>query len=98
MATALSPDVLRSLVAKALASRPSESSCGECDVEIDRFAEMKLAGLDASEALPLVEEHLAGCPCCREEFEGLMVALREAEREHLQATAQRPSWWRRLLR
>ena len=86
----LTPDVLRLLVAKALASRPGEMSCGECDVRLDRFAEMSLAGRDAVEALPLVEEHLEGCPVCREEFEALMDVLRDAEREG------RP-WWRRLL-
>ena len=49
---------------------------------------MTLAGLDAADALPIVEEHLAGCPCCREEYEALVDALRAAER------ADRP-WWRR---
>jgi len=86
----LTPDVLRLLVAKALASRADEMSCGECDARLDRFAEMSLAGRDAAEALPLVEEHLEGCPGCREEFEALMHVLRVAEREG------RP-WWRRLL-
>jgi len=78
------------LVAKALASRPGEMACGDCDARLDRFAELHLAGRDAAEALPLVEEHLAGCPDCREEFEALMGVLRAAER------AGRP-WWRRLL-
>ena len=84
----LTPDVLRTIVATALAARPDEPSCGECDAEVDRFAELSLAGLDASDALPVVEEHLRACPCCREEFEGLMAALRAADR------AGRP-WWRR---
>lgn len=86
----LTPDQLRILVAKALASRPDEMGCGECDARLDRFAELHLTGRDAAEALPLVEEHLAGCPGCREEFEALMVVLRAEER------AARP-WWRRLL-
>ena len=72
----LTPSVLRTLVARALASRPDELSCGDCEACVDRFAEMTLAGLDAREALPLVEEHLRTCPCCGEEFEALMVALR----------------------
>ncbi|PAP78193.1 hypothetical protein [Rubrivirga marina] len=86
----LTPDVLRLLVAKALASRPDEMSCGECDARLDRFAEISLAGRDAADALPLVEEHLEGCPGCREEFEALMDVLRAAEREG-------QPWWRRLL-
>lgn len=86
----LTRDQLRMLVAKALASRPDEMGCGDCDVRLDRFAEVTLAGRDAAEALPLVEEHLAGCPDCREEFEALMVVLRDAERREA-------PWWRRLL-
>lgn len=75
----LTPAVLQRLVAKALASRPDELSCGDCESCVDRFAEMSLAGLDAREALPLVEEHLRSCPCCGEEFEALMEALRQAD-------------------
>lgn len=86
----LTPGVLRMLVAKALSTRPDEMSCGDCDVRLDRFAEATLRGLDASEALPLVEEHLRECPDCREEFEALMVVLRAAEREGA-------PWWRRFL-
>ena len=87
----LTRDVLRMLVGKAPASRPDEMSCGDCDVRLDRFAEMTLEGRDATEALPLVEEHLSACPDCREEFEALMVVLRAAEREGA-------PWWRRLLK
>ena len=77
----LTPPVLRMLVARALASRPDEMSCGDCEACVDRFAEMTLEGLDAREALPLVEEHLRTCPCCGEEFEALVEALRAADQE-----------------
>lgn len=86
----LTREMLRMLVGMALAARPDEMSCGECGARLDRFAEMTLEGRDAVDALPLVEEHLAGCPDCREEFEALMVVLRAAEREGA-------PWWRRLL-
>ncbi|WP_412068683.1 hypothetical protein [Rubrivirga sp. IMCC43871] len=84
----LTPDVLRMLVARALATREDEMPCGECDTHVDRFAEMTLAGLDAAHALPLVEEHLKTCPVCHEEFEALVAVLRAEEKR------QRP-WWRR---
>ena len=77
----LTPPVLRMLVARALASRPDELSCGDCETCVDRFAEMTLEGLDAREALPLVEEHLRTCSCCGEEFGALMEALRTAAAE-----------------
>lgn len=75
----LTPPVLRVLVAKALATRPDEMSCGDCECRLDRFAEMKLAGLDTADALPLVEAHLQSCTCCGEEFDALMEVLRAAE-------------------
>lgn len=84
----LTPDTLRTLVAKSLETRDDEVTCDECDLEVARFAEMELSGLRAGEALPIVEEHLAACPCCREEYRALMDALRAADRD------DRP-WWRR---
>ena len=84
----LTPPVLQTIVALSLATRPDEIACDECDLHVDRFAEMTLAGMPAAQALPLVEEHLDKCPPCREEFEALVVVLRVAEREGR-------SWWRR---
>jgi predicted anti-sigma-YlaC factor YlaD len=46
---------------------------------VDRFVEMELAGLDAAEAMPLVQDHLDKCGSCREEFEALLRALRVLE-------------------
>ena len=40
------------------------------------FAELHLAGKNAAEALPLVQDHLDRCGNCREEFEALLTALR----------------------
>ncbi len=52
-----------------------ELTCGECFSEVDKFAEMELAGLNPAEAMPLVEQHLERCPPCREEYEVLLTAL-----------------------
>jgi hypothetical protein len=76
----LTPPALRKVVEMALSARPVEIGCDDCEARLDAFAEMALAGRDAAEALPLVEEHLARCPCCRVEFEALLAALRAAER------------------
>ncbi len=46
---------------------------------MDRFIEMELSGLNAAQAMPLVQEHLHMCGECREEFEALLAALRAAE-------------------
>jgi hypothetical protein len=72
----LTPAVLKALLRAASRTRPDEIGCDECYRELDRFAELTLAGLGADEALPLVADHLARCGNCREEFEGLLEGLR----------------------
>jgi predicted anti-sigma-YlaC factor YlaD len=37
---------------------------------------MELAGKNAAQAMPLVQDHLERCDDCREEFEALLAALR----------------------
>lgn len=85
---ALPTDTLRALVEKSLETETDEITCDECDLEVMRFVEMELSGLDAAEALPIVEAHLSGCPCCEEEYLALMDVLRAAERANL-------PWWKR---
>jgi predicted anti-sigma-YlaC factor YlaD len=59
-----------------ITARPDEIGCDECFEQLDRFVEMKLAGKNAAEAMPLVQDHLERCDDCREEFEALLAALR----------------------
>jgi predicted anti-sigma-YlaC factor YlaD len=40
---------------------------------------MELTGLNTSQAMPLVREHLEICGECREEFEALLLALGATE-------------------
>jgi hypothetical protein len=72
----LSPDALKQMIRGIVTTRPDEIVCGECFEQVDRFAEMVLAGMDAAEVLPLVQDHLNRCGDCREEFETLLAALR----------------------
>lgn len=67
---------LKGLVRGIMTARPDEIGCDECFEEIDRFVEMELAGKDAAQAMPLVQDHLERCRECREEFEVLLAALR----------------------
>jgi hypothetical protein len=66
----------RRLLQAIYSTRPDEVSCNECFEVADRYAELVVAGVDAAQVLPLVEDHLIRCPCCREEFEALIAALR----------------------
>ncbi|MBN1811045.1 MAG: hypothetical protein JXA14_04335 [Anaerolineae bacterium] len=72
----LEPETLKRMVRNVLTTRPDEVGCDECFEQLDRFVEMTLAGKNAAEAMPLVQDHLARCRDCREEFEALLEALR----------------------
>ncbi len=74
------PDDLDKLVRMVAETREEEIGCDECFERLDRFVEMRLSGLDAAAAMPLVQDHLEKCGDCREEFEMLLEALRASER------------------
>ncbi len=67
---------VKDMVQMVAATRPDEIGCDECFEQLDRFAETVLAGKNAAEAMPLVQDHLNRCGDCREEFEALLTALR----------------------
>ena len=73
---ALDLDMLKQMVRGIITTRPDEIGCDECFEQLDRFVEMTLAGKNAAEAMPLVQDHLERCDDCREEFEALLAALR----------------------
>lgn len=66
---------VRGIVGSIMSTRPDELSCDECGEQLERFAELTLAGKNAADAIPLVRNHLDRCTDCREEFEALLVAL-----------------------
>jgi hypothetical protein len=72
----LNSEMLKQMVQEILSTRPDEIGCDECFAQLDRFVEMTLAGKNAAEAMPLVQDHLERCTDCREEFEALLAALR----------------------
>ena len=76
----LEPGQLKNMVRGVFSTHDQELSCHECFQELDRFADMVLAGKNAAEAIPLVQDHLDRCRDCQEEFKALLVALR-AERD-----------------
>lgn len=50
--------------------------CDDCWDVLDHFAELELAGKDAAQALPLVEDHLKRCGKCRDEYTAFLEALK----------------------
>lgn len=67
---------LELLAQAALITRPEEIGCDTCLDRVASYVEARLAGLPTPEALRLVEEHLAICGECQEEFAALSAALR----------------------
>lgn len=70
---------VKKLVRQVLTTHPKEMDCDECLELLDDFVEMTLEGRDASEALPLVQQHLQQCDCCHEEFQALLSVLRNLD-------------------
>ena len=69
-------NIFKMLIREIAEVREEEIGCDECFEQVDRFIEMELSGLDAAQAMPLVQEHLEICGECREEYEALLMALR----------------------
>jgi len=53
-----------------------EFNCGECLQHVSEFAEGRLVNQPVGEVIAKVEQHLALCPECREEYEALMKILK----------------------
>ena len=75
----LDRETLKQIIEEVITTRPDEISCGLCFEHLDHFAEMTLVGMNAAEAMPLVQDHLEHCPECREEFDALLKAIRDSE-------------------
>jgi hypothetical protein len=72
----LEPSTVKQMARGIMTTRDDEIDCTECFEQVDQFVEMKLAGKNAAEAMPLVQDHLDRCGNCQEEFEALLAALR----------------------
>ena len=72
----LDPDMLKEMARGIATTQPDEIGCARCFDQMDQFVELTLAGKNAAQAMPLVEDHLNRCGDCREEFEALLAAVR----------------------
>lgn len=79
----LSSENIRNMMNAVKATREVELDCDHCYHELDKFIELKISGKKASEAMPLVQEHLDICPACQEEYEVLLEALKALSGEDL---------------
>ena len=68
-------DVVK-LVRVLAETREAEIGCDECFERLDIFAETELSRVNASAAMPLVDDHLDKCEDCRSKLQALLTALR----------------------
>lgn len=71
----LSKTDVRTLVHLVVTTTPDDMDCDGCHGRIAEFAELHLANQTIDQSMQRVEEHLKNCPCCKDEFEALNVAL-----------------------
>lgn len=78
---ALSPEEVTRLVHLATSVTPDEMDCDDCFAHLAEFAETQLANRPYTEAMRAVENHLRNCPCCQDEYQTLLEALRQVQAE-----------------
>ena len=86
----LDRDTLKQIIQEVITTRPDEISCRQCFDHLGHFAEIKLVGMNAAAAMPLVQDHLEHCRECRQEFEALLAALEGFSSEQHTAIAKDP--------
>ena len=75
----LSKEQVQILVGLISTTETDQLSCDDCFGRIGEYAEMALEGRELSEGMQVIQTHLEQCPCCKDEYEALLDALRELE-------------------
>lgn len=70
---------INSLIELAVTTKDDSLGCDGCLELLDQFAQAELDGTDIPKPLEVVRIHLAQCKCCKDEYEALMIALREVQ-------------------
>lgn len=70
---------LKRLLQAVAITRDEELGCENCFEHVDQYAEMLIQGQDPAQVLPLIQHHLEMCPCCHDEFDMLVDALKAIE-------------------
>lgn len=76
---ALTPEEIRKMLDVVRATQAVEIDCDVCLTHVGEFAELHLVGKPVPDGLKAVEQHLAICSECREEFQALCRAMRDWE-------------------
>ena len=71
----LSKQQIQSLLGLIGTVQSQDVSCDDCFGQIGQFAENVLSKREIPESMRLIDQHLQQCPCCKDEFEALLIAL-----------------------
>lgn len=67
------------LAERLLGHAAADAGCERCAELLDQYAEAALRGEDPARQFPEVATHLRNCADCREDSEGLLAYLRQAD-------------------
>lgn len=75
----LSYQQITKLIELMVTTKDDSLGCDGCLELMDQFAQAELDGTTIPNALECVRVHLEQCKCCKDEYEALMIALREVQ-------------------
>lgn len=75
----LSYQQVTNLIELTFTTKDDSLGCDGCLELMDQFAQAELDGTALPKALECVRIHLEQCKCCKDEYEALMIALREVQ-------------------
>jgi hypothetical protein len=73
----LTSNQLSNLIELTVTTKSDSLGCDGCLELMDQFAQAELDGTEIPQFLEAVRRHLEQCKCCQDEYEALMIALRE---------------------
>jgi hypothetical protein len=73
----LTSQQIADLIELSVSVKADSLGCDGCYELMDQFAQAELDGKEVPDALKAVQTHLQQCKCCQDEYEALMIALRE---------------------
>ena len=75
----LSYQQITNLIELTVTTKGDSLGCDGCLELMDQFAQAELDGTTIPRALECVRIHIEQCKCCKDEYEALMIALREVQ-------------------
>ena len=73
---AVTLEKIEMMVRSIIKTKETEIGCAECFSVLDQFLDLIVAGKDASQMMPLIQDHLDRCRDCHEEYEAILEALK----------------------